>query len=135
MKRVLTILSVILPAALLGGQVAHGQVLDRVGQFDSGTGAGTEVISVQASTARAALTNSENGTIRILDLTVPALPVSVSLFNLGLVSGEGITSVAFHPTDDYFIVAIEVVSAVADGRAEIRSASTGALIKTLVTGS
>ncbi|UCH74917.1 MAG: hypothetical protein JSU82_03425 [Rhodospirillales bacterium] len=109
--------------------------LDLVGSWDSGVGAGTEVISVQKSSARAAVTNSETGSVTILDLSDPATPVSAGVFDLGLVSGEGVTSVAFHPKDDYFIVAIEIEGVFADGRVEIRSASTGAVLNTLTVGS
>ena len=135
MKKVILSLFIALSALLLSGKVAFTQTLNPVGMFDSGVGEGTEVISVQASTARAALTNSATGTISILDLSDPADPVLAAVYNLNLGSGEGVTSVAFHPTGDYFIVAIEVESAVHNGRAEIRSASTGAIINTLATGS
>ena len=127
--------SIGLAAASLLSVSVHAQVLDLVGQFDSGIGEGTEVISVQGSTARMALTNSETGTISILDLSDPAAPTLIgAAFDIGLVPGEGINGVAFHPTEDYFIVAIQVTGA-ATGRAELRSASTGALLNTLTTGS
>lgn len=117
-----------------GSPVLAEPGLDLVGHWDSGIGEGTEVISVQGATARAALTNSAEGTITILDLSDPAAPAMAAVFDLGLGSGEGITSVAFHPEDDYFIVAIETEFA-ATGRVELRSASTGAVLNVLATGS
>ncbi len=127
-----------------GSPVLAEPGLNLVGHWDSGTGEGTEVISVQGSTARAALTNSAEGTITILDLSDPAAPATAAVFDLGLGSGEGITSVAFHPDDDYFIVAIEVEGGtgkscdkggVPNSRIEIRDASSGAVLKCLVSGS
>ena len=140
MKRAVLLLAFILSVVLLNGKVAYAQSLDLVGQFtgtDESSRAvneGTEVISVQASTARAALTNSQTGTISILDLSEPTAPTLAGLFDLGLGPDDGITSVAFHPTDDYFIVAI-LTRGAETGRAEIRSASTGAVLNTLTTGS
>ena len=109
--------------------------LNLVGRWDSGIGEGTEVISVQGETARAALTNSAAGTITILDLNNPAAPATAAVFDLGLGSGEGITSVAFHPEDNYFIVAIEVEGTTRNGRVEIRDAGDGTLLKVLPVGS
>lgn len=134
MRRIILTISISLSIILLQGNLAQAQVLDLVGQFDSGIGEGTEVISVQGSTARAALTNSETGTVSILDLDDPEEPVLADVFDLGLGSGEGITSVAFHPSDDYFIVAI-LTRGAETGRVELRSASTGAVLNTLTTGS
>lgn len=137
MKKIILTLGLVFLSPILLQQTAQAQAtIDLVGLWDSGTGEGTEVISLQGDTARAALTNSAEGTISILDLSDPANPALVGApFSLGLGSGEGITSVAFHPTADYFIVAIEVESATVNGRVEIRSASTGAIIKILATGS
>jgi DNA-binding beta-propeller fold protein YncE len=129
-----------------GSPVLADPGLDWVGYWDSGTGEGTEVISVQGKTARAALTNSANGTITILDLSVPAAPTAdpADIFYLGLGSGEGVTSVAFHPYADYFIVTIEVdgeadnscnTDGVPNSRIEIRDASTGEVLKCLASGS
>lgn len=133
----IVLISLVLSAVLLispNGKEAHAQTLALVGQFDSGTGEGTEVISVQTATARAALTNSATGTISILDISNPAAPTLDGIFDLGLASGEGITSVAFHPTDNYFIVAVETEGA-NTGRVELRSAGNGRVINVLATGS
>ncbi len=109
--------------------------LDLVGIWDSGTGEGTEVISVQGSTGRAALTNSEEGTVSILDLSDPANPALIGTpFDLGIADGEGVNGVAFHPTENYFAVAIQVTGA-DYGRVELRSATDGAVLNSLTTGS
>ena len=134
MKQVMLFLSLLLTVGLLNGKAAHAQALDLVGHFDSGVGEGTEIISLQGATARAALTNSETGTVSILSLDDPASPVLVSVFDIGLGSGEGMTSVAFHPKEDYFMVAI-VVGGADTGRAELRSASSGAVLNVVTTGS
>jgi DNA-binding beta-propeller fold protein YncE len=109
--------------------------LNLVGHWDSGTDEGTEVISVQGENARAALTNSATGTITILDLSEPAAPTAALVVDLGLASGEGATSVAFHPDEDYFLVAIEIEGTTANGRIEIRDADDGGLLKVLPAGS
>ncbi len=110
--------------------------LEVVGSWDSGVGAGTEVISVQQSSARAAVTNSETGTVTILDLRDdPTAPAALAVHDLRLKAGEGATSVAFHPQDDYFIVVIEVEGTKRKGRIELRNASSGHLLKILPAGS
>lgn len=135
MKKTILIIAFGLSINALPDRAAQAQTLNLVGQFDSGVGEGTEVISVQGSTGRMALTNSQTGTISILDLSDPPAPTLIgAAFDLGLVSGEGINGVAFHPTEDYFAVAIQVTGA-ETGRVELRSASTGALLNTLTTGS
>jgi len=132
----------LIPAS--GSVVLAEPGLNLVGHWDSGIGEGTEVISVQGETARAAVTNSAAGTITILDLSDPAAPEPAAVFDLGLKSGEGVTSVAFHPEDDYFIVAIEVdgeaenscnTDGIPNSRIEIRDASSGAVLTCLASGS
>ncbi|MDH3228530.1 MAG: hypothetical protein OEN55_01945 [Alphaproteobacteria bacterium] len=123
-----------------GSPVLADASLKFAGHWDSGTGEGTEVISVQGEsvqgeTARAAVTNSAEGTITILDLSDPAAPKTAAVFDLRLKSGEGVTSVAFHPEEDYFIVVIEVEGTKKNGRIEIRRASDGKILKTLKAGS
>ncbi len=118
-----------------GSPVLAEASLSLVGHWDSGVGEGTEVISVQGKTARAAVTNAAAGTITILDLSNPAAPMVSAVFDLRLRSGEGVTSVAFHPEEDYFIVAIEVEGTKKNGRIEIRRASDGKLLKALKAGS
>ncbi len=109
--------------------------LNLVGHWDSGVGEGTEVISVQSESARAAVTNSAEGTVTILDLSVPATPTAVSIVRLGLGPDEGVTSVAFHPEEDYFIVVIEADGTTRNGRIEIREADDGELLRVLPAGS
>lgn len=125
---------IILPACGYLDSPANAQSLNYVGKFDAGSGEGTEIISVQAGTARAALTNSITGTITILDLSDPAAPAPLNEFDLRLSEGESITSAAFHPHDDYFIANIKIDGA-ATGRAEVRNATTGAVLNVLATGS
>jgi len=131
-------------AAVSGPPALADASLTLVGQWDSGIGEGTEVVSVQDKSARAAVTNAAEGTVTILDLSNPAVPTVARIVDLGLRSGEGVTSVAFHPTEDYFVVTIETDgeadnSCTTDdepnSRIEIRDASTGAVLKCLQSGS
>lgn len=123
------------PAAA-GGRSDNGHAaLELIATFDSGVGEGTEVVSAQADSARVALTNSETGTITILDLDDPAEPEAELIVDLGLGDNEGVTSVAFHPDDDYFLVTIEVEGTTENGRIEIYDADDGELLNVLAAGS
>ncbi len=117
-----------------GSPVLAEASLSLVGHWDSGVGEGTEVISIQGETARAAVTNSAEGTVTILDLSNPAAPVAVRVVALALAPDEGVTSVAFHPAEDYFIAVIKAEGTTRNGRIEIREAENGELLKVLPAG-
>src|SRR5262245_63121923 len=77
---------------------------------------GAEIVSVQASTRRAVLTHSQAGQIELFDLTDPAAPRSVRVFDLALEKGEEITSVALPPSGEWFLAAIKAGPQLKPGR-------------------
>ena len=52
--------------------------LQWVGRYDGGTGSGAEIVSVQTSGRRLALSYSELGAVDVLSLEDPAVPVRVA---------------------------------------------------------
>jgi hypothetical protein len=95
---------------------------------------GAEIVSVQASTARAALTHSRTGEIELFDLSDPAAPRSVHVFELGLEKGEEITSVALPPSGEWFLVAVKAGPQLAPGRALAHSLADGERIASFPCG-
>jgi DNA-binding beta-propeller fold protein YncE len=128
------ILALGLSLLLVAPAPAGGAKLTLVATYETGFDEGAEIVSVQDSTARAVLSNSETGTVDLLDLSDPAKPRRLARFVLGLADGETMTSVAFHPSADVFLAAIQAASPVAPGRVEIRQASTGARLGKLPAG-
>jgi len=125
---------VVLTAVSHAAPGSKGVSFTLVTNYVSSTGVGTEIISIQACTRRAVVANSIAGAIDLLDLNVPGAPESFTTFSLGLAPGEELTSVAFHPEEDYFAVSIIAADPLAPGRVELRRASTGALLKSVPTG-
>lgn len=124
-------LALLVAAALRPSQAPPS--LERV--FVLPTGApGAEIVSVQASTARAVLTHSQSGQVELLELTDPARPKSVRLVDLGLARGEELTSVAFHPSADWFVAAVQSNGRATPGRALVLSARDGKLLATFPCG-
>ena len=123
-------------AVAAGGNSPGAQTsqLSLAGVYASGEKTGTEIVSVQQKTLRAVLSNSESGAVDLLDIHSPAQPVKIARFDLGLKSGEQLTSVAFHPAADYFLAAIQGAGPRSPGRVEIRSAANGQILKSLPTG-
>ncbi len=106
--------------------------IEPVSLYDSGYIKGTEIVSVQQSTLRAALSNFATGEVDVLDVSKPSHMHRTARFNLNLSKGEELTSVAFHPVLDLFAAVIDVGNR--PGRLEIRSATTGALMDRIVVG-
>ncbi|MCL7420067.1 MAG: hypothetical protein M8364_04090 [Methylobacter sp.] len=106
--------------------------LEPVSLYDSGYEKGTEIVSVQASTLRAVLSNFGTGEVDVLDISRPEKLHRLARFSLGLGQDEELTSVAFHPSLDLFAAVVD--TGVKRGRLEIRSASTGELIDRVETG-
>ena len=100
--------------------------------YDSGYKQGTEIVSVQQSTLRAALSNFASGEVEVLDVSHPQNLHRTARFALGLKKGEELTSVAFHPELDMFAAVINAGNS--PGRLEIRSATTGHLVDRIVVG-
>lgn len=107
-------------------------VIEPVSRYDSGYDKGTEIVSVQQSTLRAVLSNFATGEVDVLDVSQPQHLQRKARFNLKLIKGEELTSVAFHPVLDLFAAVIDVGNR--PGRLEIRSATTGALIDRITVG-
>lgn len=106
--------------------------LQPVSKYESGYQKGTEIISVQQASLKAILTNSKTGEIDVLDISRPEAIKRLARFNLGLRSGQELTSAAFHPR-------LPILAAVIDngfdtGALQIRSALTGSLLQTLEVG-
>ena len=106
--------------------------VEPVSLYDSGHDKGTEIVSVQQSTLRAALSNFASGEVDVLDVSDPPHMHRTARFNLTLSKGEELTSVAFHPTLDLFAAVIDAGNR--PGRLEIRSATTGVLMDRVVVG-
>jgi DNA-binding beta-propeller fold protein YncE len=121
-----------LPACAVNPIVSQQWTLQSVGRYASGHPQGTEIVSVQPASLRAALSVSLTGETDILDIRDPAHIRRISRFNLGIGSGEELTSVAFHPFLDLFAAVID--AGIRPGRLEIRSARTGELIDRLAVG-
>ena len=126
------IASCALAAALAASQ---GPSLELVDTYATGYDSAAEIISVQASSRRAVLgVGVENGVVDLLDLGEPAHPERLARHQLGLGPGEELTSVAFHPSEDWFLVAVQAADPLARGRVELRAAETGALLAAVVVG-
>ncbi|MCE9592557.1 MAG: hypothetical protein K8S98_00050 [Planctomycetes bacterium] len=102
--------------------------LERIAEYDGGRKKATEIVSVQASTARAVLLDSDGGTVDVLDLADPTQPKRVARHELRLAPGENATSVAFHPREDFYVVAVQGAGVWASGRLEFRGALRGELL-------
>ena len=120
--------------AIINPAIAAEPTLVHHGMHDLGVNKGTEIISIQAGSKRAVVSNSEQARVDILSLANPRQPVISNSFMLDRIDGETLTSVAFHPLDDYFMVAIKAGQPLARGRVELRSATNGTLIKRLPVG-
>src|SRR5262245_13142306 len=95
---------------------------------------GAEIVSVQASSRRAALTHSDSGQVEILELADPARPRSVRVVSLGLQPGEMLTSVALPPAGDWLLAVVVAKDDMAPGRALVHSVVDGSLLATFPTG-
>jgi len=121
-----------LPACALTPTAPEYWTVDPVSLYESGYPKGTEIVSVQQSTLRAVLSNFGSGEVDALDVSHPERLQRIARFKLQLIEGEELTSVAFHPSLDFFAATID--AGIKPGRLEIRSASTGELIDRLVVG-
>lgn len=100
--------------------------LVRVAEYVAGSGHGAEIVSVQAGTARAVLLDADDGEVDLLDLAEPTAPKRTARHALALQPGEQATSIAFHPREDWFLVAVQGSGVWTTGRVEARDARTGA---------
>ena len=130
---IITLSSAFLLSACASVPVGPGKWnLEPVSLYDSGYTEGTEIVSVQASTLRAVLSNFSSGEVDVLDVSHPEKMKRIARFSLELNKGEELTSVAFHPALDLFAAVIDAGNR--PGRLEIRSASTGLLLGRIEVG-
>lgn len=102
--------------------------------YRSGFPAGTEIVSVQASSMRVLVSNSEQGLVDVLRLDPrDGLTRLARHALLGKATGE-ITSVAFHPSEDLFAVAVRDSDGLQNGRVEFRAAADGKLLHRVEIG-
>ncbi|MCF7972040.1 MAG: hypothetical protein K9L22_12850 [Methylococcaceae bacterium] len=106
--------------------------LEAISLYSSDYEDSTEIVAIQASSLRAAVSNSKTGEVDILDISNPYKLKRIARFSLHLNIGEELTSVDFHPTYDMFAVVID--TGLTRGRVQLHSASTGALIDTTTVG-
>ncbi|MCC6408199.1 MAG: hypothetical protein IT453_13635 [Planctomycetes bacterium] len=123
-----------LSLAFVLGSFAPDFTLQRVAEYDGGVEKGAEIVSVQSSTSRAVLLNADSGTVDVLDLADPAAPKRIARHALELAPGEKTTSVAFHPREDWFVVAVQGVGVWSAGRVDVRDAKSGAKIASFACG-
>ncbi len=102
--------------------------------YQSGFAAGTEIVSVQASSMRVIVSNSVEGLVDILQLDPTKGLDRLARYNLVAEGAGEITSVAFHPSDDIFAVCIRHSDGLKNGRVEFRAAADGKLLKALEVG-
>ncbi len=122
-----------LPAALLQAPAAPALALEQVGVL-KGAGEGSEIISVQAASARAVLMHSKSGAVELLDLSDPAQLRSVRVIEVALAKGEDLTSVAFPPAGDWFLAVAKAKRALEPGHAYAHALADGRLLATFPVG-
>ncbi|HZX17331.1 MAG TPA: hypothetical protein VFF22_10755 [Pseudomonas sp.] len=102
--------------------------------YQSGFAAGTEIVSVQASSMRVIVSNSAEGLVDILQLD-PAKGLNrIARHNLVAAGTGEITSAIFHPSEDLFAVCIRNSDGLKNGRVELRAAADGKLLNTVEIG-
>jgi len=102
--------------------------------YQSGFAAGTEIVSVQASSMRVIVSNSAEGLVDVLQLD-PAKGLNRIARHKLVAAGAGeITSAIFHPSEDLFAVCIRNSDGLKNGRVELRAAADGKLLNTVEIG-
>ena len=121
-------------AVLALAPVASALELKASSVYQSGFPLGTEIVAVQASSMRVAVSNSIEGVVDILQLDPASGLQRIARHALmGQDTGE-ITSVAFHPSEDIFALCVRNSDGLKNGRVEFRSATDGTLLKRLEIG-
>ena len=97
-------------------------------------GAAAEIVSVQQHSARALLTDAVARTVDVIDLSDPTAPKRMARHTLLATDGEELTSVAFHPTEDWFLAVLRAADPRAPGRLLAVGATDGALLGSYAVG-
>ncbi|MDJ0974088.1 MAG: hypothetical protein QNJ98_06475 [Planctomycetota bacterium] len=112
----------------------HRPRMERVATYVMKPGAAAEIVSVQQHTARALLTDANARTVDLIDLTGPTTPKRIARHTLLATDGEELTSVAFHPTEDWFLAVLRAADPKAPGRLLAVGATDGALLGSYAVG-
>lgn len=108
------------PAASAGTPrlIAHPSVVTAGGK-------GSETIGIQPGTRRMVVSNSEQGSVELYDLSRPERPALIAVHSLGLAEGEEVTCVSLHPRLDLFVTAIRAADPMQRGRLQAHALSSG----------
>jgi len=106
--------------------------LERIAVYNSPDSCiSTEIVSIQISTKRLALSCSNEARIDILSIEKPSKPVLLKQFYVSL---EEITSIAFHPTENIVAVAVLNHDPFENGKIQIHNVTTGKVLNILQSG-
>ncbi len=112
---------------------ASSQSLETVAIFKPQSGCkATEIVSIQDTTNRLALSCSSEGIVEIISIDNPSQPTPVNHFKV--TSDEEISAVAFHPVENVFAVAVINNDPFTKGKIQIHAASSGEIENTLEAG-
>lgn len=92
----------------------------------------TEIVSIQETTNRLALSCSSEGVVEVISIEIPSQPTPVNSFKVS--DDEEISAVAFHPIENVFAVAVINNDPFANGKIQIHDASSGEITNTLEAG-
>ena len=120
-------------SAIFGSALSAAE-LQWLGSYDSGYSSGVEIVSVQQHSARAAVTISGKKQVDILSLENPQQPKRLQRIDIAADQGGDISSVAFHPTEDYIAVAVIAADPMATGQVVIYNATTGKQLSSFASG-
>lgn len=102
--------------------------------YQSGFAAGTEIVSIQASSLRVIVSNSAEGLVDILKLDPRQGLSRIARHELVAEDAGEITSAIFHPSEDMFAVCIRNSDGLKNGRVEFRAGADGKLLNTVEIG-
>ncbi|MDM3870175.1 hypothetical protein QSV34_02270 [Porticoccus sp. W117] len=125
---------VLLTSLLMLCTAASSAQLQRIASYDTGYPKGAEIISVQQHSGRAALTISGKNQVDILSLANTAQPQRQLRIAIQGDNIADISSVAFHPSEDYVAVAVIPADPLATGKVVIHSASSGKRLASFTAG-
>lgn len=118
------------PLPGLAGQSAS---LETVGIYNvQDLGKKAEIVSIQKTSRRMALSCSSKGIVDILSIATPAKPRL--LHRLKVTDGRELSSVAFHPTENLFAVAVIHPDPFTAGSIQLHDADSGEVLTTLAAG-
>ena len=102
--------------------------------YQSGFAAGSEIVSVQASSLRVIVSNSVEGLVDILQLDPAKGLERIARHSLVAPGAGEITSAAFHPREAIFAVCVRDSDSLKNGHVEFRAAADGKLLKRIEIG-